>query len=186
MLLDLLMYTNIFLAFIAFLSFGWGLKKFFIQPERKTLPMYFISEVGIICAIVQLVALTLFNKNDDLLTTILGALLFIGSITLYWTTIYVNRKNKLSLAYMDDRPSFLVKEGPYRLVRHPFYLSYILTWMAVPVVMFEPWLFITTLIMSLTYLGAAFKEEKKFAVSELANEYSNYKKTTGMIFPKLI
>ena len=185
MSLDEIRYVDIVLGLIAFLSFGWGMKRYFIQPDTKSLPMYFVSEVGAFCAVIQILSLVIFHDNMNVVTAFIGAILYTISIFLFWHSIYINRKNKLTLAYMDDEPKFLVQNGAYKFVRHPFYLAYIITWFATPLILLEPLLLITSFIMLFTYIGSAIMEENKFSYSPLSEDYKVYKKNTGMLVPKL-
>lgn len=91
----------------------------------------------------------------------------------------------LTLAYSPDKPSFLVSTGIYRFVRHPFYLSYMLTWFAGTVSAPGVLTILTTAAMAMLYLVAAIHEEAKFSKSGLASAYAAYRKTTGMFLPRL-
>ena len=52
------------------------------------------------------------------------ALLVYGkALALFWSSIYVNRTEPLSVAFNNDQPGHLIAHGPYRHIRHPFYLS---------------------------------------------------------------
>ena len=59
--------------------------------------------------------------------------LFLVDFTLFWWTVRVNAAHPLTLAFSIDQPSFLQQAGPYRFVRHPFYFSYVVFWIATAV-----------------------------------------------------
>jgi protein-S-isoprenylcysteine O-methyltransferase Ste14 len=88
-------------------------------------------------------------------------------------------------AFSDDTPQFLLRHGPYRYVRHPFYASYLLFWVgtAVTTAGWLPWL--VPFGMLLLYARAATGEEQKFARSDLAQAYETYRQNTGMFLPRL-
>lgn len=93
----------------------------------------------------------------------------------------------LSFSYIfsTDIPTFLCTSGPYAYVRNPFYTSYLLT-MGSTVLML-PSLFRGAVFLAMVaYLRlAAVREERKFARSSLAAEYSEYKATTGRFLPRI-
>ena len=83
-----------------------------------------------------------------------------------------------------DAPVHLVTWGPYRFVRHPFYASYLLSFIAA--VLYAPtfltvsaWLY-ATIAVSLTARG----EERRLCASPLGDEYREYMQTTGRFFPR--
>lgn len=119
------------------------------------------------------------------ISTMLGLSLILLSATLFWLSVIVNNRKKLSLAFSPDLPEHLVKSGPYRFVRHPFYLSYLLTYAAGFLVTGNYWLVpIFTLMFAIYYWAARF-EESKFLKSDWADEYLKYKAKAGLLLPKI-
>jgi protein-S-isoprenylcysteine O-methyltransferase Ste14 len=77
----------------------------------------------------------------------------------------------------------LVTWGPFRLVRHPSYFSYILMFIG----LFLLWPNLLTVICLVGipgYFGVASEEESSLA-SQFGAEYREYQKRTGRLFPKL-
>ena len=111
--------------------------------------------------------------------------LFLLALALFVWTVRLTRKTPLTVAYARDEPALLLKRGPYRYVRHPFYVSYLLFWAgtaaASPGVF--PWA--VPLVMLLVYWHAARREEAKFAASPLASAYADYRARVGMFLPRL-
>jgi protein-S-isoprenylcysteine O-methyltransferase Ste14 len=68
-------------------------------------------------------------------------------------------------------------------MRHPFYCSYLLAWLAGAVATLSPWLAGAFVGMFVLYLIAARDEEKKFASSSLGDAYASYCSSTGQFFP---
>lgn len=93
------------------------------------------------------------------------------------------RQNKLSIVFSEDSPQFHISKGPYSYIRHPFYSSYIFTYVALAIAN-QNWIFSALCgSMFFTYYFAARFEEKKFLSSNLKDAYANYIRTTGMFFP---
>lgn len=115
-----------------------------------------------------------------------GALAILAaSYGLFWWATITNRRRPLTLAFSPDRPSHLVDEGPYRYLRHPFYASYLLGYVAGWIAVREWYLLPFLAGMTAIYWWAASVEERKFAESPLAEEYERYKQRTYRFFPRL-
>jgi protein-S-isoprenylcysteine O-methyltransferase Ste14 len=78
----------------------------------------------------------------------------------------------------------LVTNGVYTYIRHPQYTGFILItsgmlvhWATIPILIMWP-------ILLLTYYRLAKKEEKAME-EEFGSDYSNYKKSSGMFFPRI-
>lgn len=115
----------------------------------------------------------------------LGLLLTVTSAALFaWGVATVQRK-QLTAAFSADLPLSLVTQGPFRYVRNPFYLAYIIAH-AVPLVASRtPWALPGLLVMSVIYVRAALLEERKFLSSDLAPAWRAYQRSTGRFLPRL-
>jgi protein-S-isoprenylcysteine O-methyltransferase Ste14 len=114
-----------------------------------------------------------------------GLLLYGLALWLFLSTYMANRGRALSVAFTNDAPKHLVSAGPYGYIRHPFYASYCLTWLAGACSSGSILLVGAFGCMVLLYWQAAVFEEQKFASGELAQEYSQYRAHTGMFLPRL-
>lgn len=77
----------------------------------------------------------------------------------------------------------LVRTGPYRWVRHPMYLAHFLIFLCVLLQRFAPLtLGLYVAFVAGQVLRARIEEKKLLAVFP---EYEDYRRTTGMFFPKL-
>lgn len=76
----------------------------------------------------------------------------------------------------------LVTSGPYGFVRHPIYLSNIITWIGFLTVYFS-WIFFIVIGLHMTYLLSRIPREET-ALSELYGDvYRSYLYNTGMLVP---
>lgn len=119
-------------------------------------------------------------------TTVAG-LIMLASALLYVRTVSYSRKQRLSVAFSSDIPTFHYQNGPYRFVRHPFYASYLLGYVGGTIASGNLWLpsVLATIFMACVYVRAAQYEEAKFAASPFAQQYSEYKTRTGMLLPRV-
>ena len=115
-----------------------------------------------------------------------GLLLQLASLWLFWRTIIASRAARLRLAFDPALPGGVVTRGPYGIVRHPFYTSYLLFWLGWSIAAWSIWALPPLLVMLAIYILAARGEEAKFARSSLAAEYQAYREQVGMFWPRLV
>jgi protein-S-isoprenylcysteine O-methyltransferase Ste14 len=92
---------------------------------------------------------------------------------------------RLAAAFDTVQPEFLMRAGPYRIVRHPFYFSYILFWFGSSLAGNFIVLWVICFALIVIYVVAARFEERKFMNSALADDYRRYSARTGFLFPKI-
>jgi protein-S-isoprenylcysteine O-methyltransferase Ste14 len=117
---------------------------------------------------------------------LVSALVLLGAaLGLFLWAARVNRERPLLLAFADHVPNHLQTRGPYRLVRHPFYASYLLAFAGGFVAAWSAWLLPLLALGVLMYWGAASREERGFAASPLAEAHRVYAREVGMFVPRL-
>ena len=107
-----------------------------------------------------------------------------GATSLFLWAAWTNRTRKLGLAFAGATPGHVQTRGPYRIVRHPFYTSYLVAFMGGALAAGSPWLLPALAAGILTYWRAAREEERAFARSELAEAYRSYARRVGMFLPR--
>jgi len=90
-------------------------------------------------------------------------------------------KGEYNLDDLDEKSSLRI-EGPYTYSRHPLYLYSILFLGFRPVMSF--FYFFAFIAMVLYFYVGAYYEEKKL-LAQFGEQYKEYSKSTGKIFPKL-
>lgn len=127
----------------------------------------------------------LFTRTVDPVAAALGICIQMLSGALFAWAIKLTFRRRLSLTYTPDVPEFILETGPFGLVRHPFYVSYVLFWLSFIVI--HPSLINSAIALVIFgfYLNAARFEEAKFARSALASAYQHYSDRTGMFVPKI-
>lgn len=170
-------------ASVVFICFIWAIRRFFVAPPKPQLGMRLISILGMVFMVVHVGFLLAGNPSP--LWFVVALVLYVVALVLFLQSFKANLKKPLTLAYSQDTPEHLVQVGPYRFVRHPFYTSYTLAWLAGVVGSGQWILLVSVAIMFYLYFRAARLEEEKFASSQLGESYREYKIRTGMFFPKL-
>jgi protein-S-isoprenylcysteine O-methyltransferase Ste14 len=111
--------------------------------------------------------------------------LLLGSAALFAWSVRATWLERPSLAFSPDEPHFLLRRGPYRLVRHPFYVSYLLFFAALFAAVPAPGTALAWLAVWAVYSSAARAEERKFAASPLAGAYLAYADRVGGFLPRI-
>lgn len=112
------------------------------------------------------------------------AALLAAALALFAWAASVNRARPLPLAFAGQVPERLQTDGPYALVRHPFYASYLLAFGGGLVAAGTPWLVPVVVAGAVTYWRAARREEAGFEASPLRDEYRAYARRVGMFVPR--
>jgi protein-S-isoprenylcysteine O-methyltransferase Ste14 len=119
------------------------------------------------------------------LPAVCGAILAPGAVMLYeWTRrTVVDRNFYVGLA--GEVPPAVCDAGPYRYVRHPFYLSYMVAFVAVAVA-FPSFIVSAVCVLNIgLFVYMALDDERVLLQSPLAADYKSYKLRVGMFLPRL-
>ena len=111
--------------------------------------------------------------------------LLITAQALFWSAVRAHGKNRPSGAFALDPPTTVTVRGPYRFVRHPFYLAYVLGFAAGAVLTEALWALTVPVWMSFVYAVAARQEEELILGSSLATAYREYMERVGGLLPRL-
>jgi protein-S-isoprenylcysteine O-methyltransferase Ste14 len=148
-----------------------------VQNEMRALAL-----IAAAIAVWHLNALRHFECRSGAHSLCAVGLCIVSHVTFWWAFWTCGRGN-LALAYSNEPPHCLLRRGPFRLVRHPFYISYLLTWFAAPVALWSAPLALSAGVMGFFYFIAAKREEQTFAQTALGAEYALYRQSVGMFLP---
>jgi protein-S-isoprenylcysteine O-methyltransferase Ste14 len=169
------------LGIICFVAFSWAVRGHFRSNGRLAPGMKLISGLSLIGALWFAVRVPVQGES---LAWPLAVACFIAALWVFAWAILTTRRARPALAFENAQPDSLFREGPYRRVRHPFYLSYLLFWVgtaaATPGLL--PWL--VPAIMLAAYRHAALQEERNFQTSPMAAIYAAYRAQSGMFLPR--
>lgn len=114
-----------------------------------------------------------------------AALVLAASLSLYeWArrTIWGRR---FGLGWGDHVPEALCDVGPYRYIRHPIYVSYVLAFLA-QLTALPHWITAAVFLINIVlFVLVARHDERVIATSALAADYAAYRERTGMFVPRL-
>lgn len=174
--------TIMFLAVLNFVLFGIALRVLFVRERRTPVATRVMVGVGLVISCLHVYVLA----TAPLAATAAawGAGLYLLAAGLFtWAAVSV-RGRGFKLAYVPSRPDAVFTGGPYRLLRHPLYLSYSLAWVAGAVAAMSITLLITVAAMVAFYVGAAYREERQILRSAAGDDYRAYRRQAGVLLPK--
>ena len=168
-------------ALACFLAFSWGTLGHFRPVGPIPLGMRLIG-------VVSVVTITAFGWS--ILTSPLpdtwpaAPILSIASLALFAWAARTTRGAGFALAFAEASPSKLLLCGPFHYMRHPFYTSYLLFWLATYISTNFILCSLGFSTLLICYFIAARKEERCILRGRLAAEYASYMLETGVCFPR--
>lgn len=105
------------------------------------------------------------------------------SLLMYWTLSSLGRN--LTDTVVTRREATLVTHGPYRWVRHPFYVTAALLMTSVTVLAAN-WLIGLTSLIVLALLAVRTPKEEAMLTERFGDRYRDYMARTGRFLPRLL
>ena len=128
--------------------------------------------------------LGLFYQRIPAANGAVAAVLMAASLALYEWARHTIWGRRFGIAWGDHVPDAVCTEGPYRWVRHPLYVSYLIAYLAVLVAL-PHWLTAAVFVANIgLFVHAARNDEQHIAASALAADYAAYRERTGRFLPR--
>ncbi len=161
--------------------YAWALRGHFVS-DRMLLPAQIISITVLVTAAIY-TALTVFWVQP-LWAQVVGVVIELAGLWVFFAAVRASRAARLRFAFDPARPETLVEDGPYGVVRHPFYVSYLIFWAGWALATWSIWSVIPFVVILGLYIYAARFEERNFAGSGLSTAYEDYRRRVGFFLPK--
>jgi protein-S-isoprenylcysteine O-methyltransferase Ste14 len=113
-----------------------------------------------------------------------GAILALGSVTLYEWSRRTALERNFYIGLSGEVPGAVCDAGPYRYLRHPFYLSYMVAFVAVAVAFPSIWVIGVCVLNIGLFAYMAVDDERVLLLSPLSGDYTIYKARAGMFLPR--
>lgn len=165
------------------ICFAFAFKFYFRATNKMSLKLASLNVVGA-ATVISSILIAIIQKPTGIDSLVIEALLVISFCIFVWALL-ASRKAKLGIAFGNLQSQSILTAGPYRFVRHPFYLSYSITWLAVWLYSFSLIHLVLSFTLVILYFVAAQDEEASLSRGKYAEIYIQYKNRTGMFFPKL-
>ena len=163
--------------------FAVALQNFFVQPSVLTRGQRFFQDLSIVVGVTHGLALLVLDSAGEVWAG-LGIAMYVVSLALFLAAIEASRRVPMTRTFVyEPKCSTILTEGPYRLIRHPIYLSYALAWSAAPVATHNVFLGLTAVGMIGCYLISAREEERILLSGPRGPQYADWLKRTWRLIP---
>ena len=167
-----------------FLHFLLAGGRTFYTTARASEPASWIAELAFGMGGTATVWLLGLHRQIRVSNGIAALALLLASLALYEWARHTIWGRRFGLGWGTHVPEALCEAGPYRRIRHPIYLAYMLAYLAALVAV-PHWLTTATFIGGVAlFTQAAFSDEAGIATSPLAADYAAYRGRAGMFWPK--
>lgn len=123
------------------------------------------------------------EPSDNWMLVLVSGLLFVYALVVFVSALMASAHSPLDFAFSSRHSGSLLSAGPYRWIRHPFYSSYIASWLAAAIGAPDLITVCIASVMMPIYFVAASREERAFLSSGLRQEYLTYQQRTSMFLP---
>ena len=170
------LYTTIIVVFI------WSRFRYFRSDTNSNLFVAMIYDPAVILFVCVSYYHIARADSLEMSRVFTGSTLLVTSFCLYVWSLRSTHQAKLAFN-LDIKK--LNTTGAYGFVRHPFYLSYSLTWCGIAIICNYTILNVPLVYLLVFYWIAARIEEKSLLNGARSSEYNNYKQNVGMFFPRV-
>ncbi len=161
-----------------------AMQDFFVEARTSSPRLRAMQDVAVAFAVAHF-GVILLRGSVSPNWAIAGIAMYVAATLLFLSALEAARRVPMPRTFVDDPlPKALVTNGPFALIRHPFYLAYSLAWLAAPVATHRPLVTVFALMAIGSYLVAARREERQLE-DRFGEAYRTYKLGTGMLLPSL-
>jgi protein-S-isoprenylcysteine O-methyltransferase Ste14 len=161
------------IALISFVAYARAIASFFVQPDIWPPAMRWTRRFGTVLALLTLFLIASMPPPGFARWAI-AMMLYLSGLGLFAWAWKTTRGAALPIAFSLGVPLRIVTTGPYRFFRHPFYMSYSLTWSAGFVHTGSGILAAGAVVMVGFYIRAAIGESRALLAGPLAADYRAY------------
>ena len=170
---------------VTLIVFAVALQNFFVQPPTLTRGQRFFQDFSVVMGVTHGLALLVLNSAGDSWAGA-GIVMYSLSLSLFLNAIEAARRVPMTRTFVyQPKCDTILTKGPYRVIRHPIYLSYSLAWSAAPVATHNVFLGLTALTMISCYVVSSRQEERLLLASSRGAEYAQWQKRTWRMVPFL-
>ena len=163
--------------------FSIGLTSYFERRDDRPRWVRLIHDLGLVLPLAHLAGVFLLEPQSDAFA-IAGILMYTAAVAVFLSAIEAADRTRLQRMFLDHPlPDRLINDGPFRWVRHPFYLGYIIGALAPAVAIHHLVILLVSIVMVAITVIAAFREERVWLASPRGDAYREYRRRTGMFLP---
>lgn len=171
-----LVYTAIIISLI------WARFSFFKITSNKSKLVSYLNDPAVLVQLIFTYGLLWEAESISTTKTASVVAVYGISLALFWWAIKTARDLNFASSAVKDQ---IFTTGAFGVVRHPFYLSYIMVWLTSSALFGSVYLWISCVVLIVLYYSSARQEEASILESEFGESYETYKLATGMFLPKV-
>ena len=161
-----------------------AIQDFFVDSRVNNPRIRALQDLGVGLAVIHFGVL-LVRGSAGPGWAIAGIALYAAAATLFLSSVEAARRVPLSRTLVEGLPKSLITTGPFAVIRHPFYLSFSLAWLAAPVASHGPVIMLLSIGAIAVYVIAARREERELE-DQFGEAYRHYKLGTGYVLPSVV
>ena len=163
--------------------FAVALQNFFVQPPVLSRLQRLFQDVSVLIGVTHGLALLVLNSAGDA-WTVTGIAMYGAALALFLSALEAARRVPMTRTFVyTPKCDTILTKGPYRIIRHPIYLSYSMAWLAAPVATHNIFLGLTAIFMISCYVISAREEEKILASGPRGAEFAQFRTRTWRMIP---
>lgn len=161
-----------------------AMQDFFLDARANTPRLRALQDLGVAIAVSHFGVIAMRGSAGPK-WAIAGIAMYVAATLLFLSSLEAARRVPLPRTLVEDQaPKALITRGPFAVIRHPFYVSYSLAWLATPVATHGPFVTLMALVAIGIYIAAARREERLLE-DRFGEAYRTYKHGTGRVLPSI-
>ncbi len=172
--------TIIFLLFsFAVISLIWARFNFFEVKTKASKKVSYINDPTVL-VMLCVTYWSLLNKTIGFTEGVVSVIIYFLGVSLFWWSLLTAKKLNFANS---PREGELITSGPYRFVRHPFYLSYLMVWFGC-LIFIQSWVIVIGFsVLAAIYVFSAVNEERMIMSGLRGADYKEYRSRVSMFIP---
>lgn len=163
--------------------FAVALQNFFVQPPHLTRLQRLFQDISVLIGVMHGLALVVLNTAGPSWASA-GTAMYAVALGLFLSALEAARRVPMTRTFVyTPACDTILTKGPYRIIRHPIYLSYSLCWLAAPIATHNWVLGLTAIFMITCYVISAREEERLMAKGPRAAEFEAIRARTWRMIP---
>ena len=126
-----------------------------------------------------------FSPSNPAVVQIIGLVLFYAGSMTYCLNLFIAGKYIQPSTSGTLAEHKLVDRGPFAVIRHPLYVSYVLISAGLSLTLLSFWYLIPAALI-FTGIYPTARAEEEVLLDQLGDEYTEYREKVGMFFPKFL
>jgi protein-S-isoprenylcysteine O-methyltransferase Ste14 len=156
--------------------------RFFKITSKKSKLVSYLNDPAVFVQLAFTYGLLWQAQQISTTQTLVVVAIYSLALALFWWAIKTAKGLHFAAG---DVKGQIVSSGAFGLVRHPFYVSYMMVWIASSALLGSLFLWASCVVLIAMYVHSAREEEAAILGGELGEVYQAYRVKTGMFVPRV-